>query len=70
MEKQAPFIGLRFLDTYTVISKLGEGSFGRIYKATSSSESVALKIEKHRPGHSLLEKESSIMSAVYGRIYY
>ena len=66
MEKQDPFIGLRFLDTYTVISKLGEG----IYQATSSSESVALKIEKHRPGHSLLENESSIMSAVYGRIYY
>ena len=70
MKNQDPFIGLRLLDTYTVLEKLGEGSFGRIYKATSSSESVALKIEKHRPGHSLLENESLIMSAVYGRKYY
>lgn len=35
MENQDPFIGLRLLDTYTVLEKLGEGSFGRIYKATS-----------------------------------
>ena len=70
MENQDPFIGLRLLDTYTVLEKLGEGSFGRIYKATSSSESVALKIEKHRLGHSLLENESLIMSAVSGSKYY
>ena len=74
MDKQQtndPFIGQKLLERFTVVKKLGEGSFGRIYKATSlTNENVALKIEKRRPNHSLLLNESSIMSAIPGRIYY
>lgn len=69
-QKNDPFLGQKLLDDYTVIKKLGEGSFGRIYKATSSSsDNVAMKIEKRRQGHSLLENEATIMSAIYGRKY-
>lgn len=74
MDKQQtndPFIGQKLLERFTVVKKLGEGSFGRIYKATSlTNENVALKIEKRRLNHSLLLNESSIMSAIPGRIYY
>ena len=38
MDKQQandPFIGQTLLERHTVVKKLGEGSFGRIYKATS-----------------------------------
>ena len=74
MDKQQandPFIGQTLLGRYTVVKKLGEGSFGRIYKATSlTMENVALKVEKRRQNHPLLLNESSIMSAIPGRIYY
>lgn len=74
MDKQQtndPFIGQKLLERFTVVKKLGEGSFGRIYKATSlTNENVALKIEKRRLNYSLLLNESSIMSAIPGRIYY
>ena len=74
MDKQQandPFIGQTLLERYTVVKKLGEGSFGRIYKATSlTMENVALKVEKRRQNHPLLLNESSIMSAIPGRRYY
>jgi len=67
INKQDFFIGRKF-QNYTLIEKLGEGSFGMIYKAESQSELVAFKFEKPRPNHiSLLEIEYTIMKNLAGK---
>ena len=38
-------IGKKFLNKYTIIRKLGEGSFGSIYQAKYENEFFALKLE-------------------------
>lgn len=56
-------IGNKLLSKYTIIKKLGQGSFGCIYKARKNNKLFALKIEKNwKKGHSLLQNESYIMS--------
>ena len=66
-QNQDFFIGRKF-QNYTLIEKIGEGSFGMIYKAESQSELVAFKFEKPRPNHiSLLEIEYEIMKYLAGK---
>ena len=46
MYKQDKFVGRTLLKKYNIVRKLGEGSFGCIYKAVHKSQFYALKIEK------------------------
>ena len=55
------------LKKYKTIKKLGEGSFGKIYKAEYNNDYYALKFENRKKGQSLLETEAKIMSYLKGR---
>ena len=44
MYKQDKFVGRTLLKKYNIVRKLGEGSFGCIYKAVHKSQFYALKI--------------------------
>ena len=65
--KQDFLLGRKF-QNYVLTEKIGEGSFGMIYKAESKSELVAFKFEKPRPNHvSLLEMEYDMMKYLAGK---
>lgn len=59
-------VGKVFLKKYTLQKKLGEGSFGMIYKATSEEGEFALKFEKKIKSNLLLETEGYIMNYLRG----
>ena len=54
-----------FFNKYKCIKKLGEGSFGMIYKAEYNGNYYALKFED-RNGQNLLESEAAIMKYLEG----
>ena len=56
-----------FFNKYLTVQKLGEGSFGMIYKAKFKDEEYALKFENRKRGQSLLQNEAYIMSYLKGR---
>ena len=64
--KTETMIGKVILKKYTLQKKLGEGSFGMIYKATSDQGEFALKFEKRAKGNLLLETEGYIMNYLKG----
>ena len=55
-----------FFSKYKTVQKLGEGSFGQIYKAIYNNEEYALKFEDRKKGQDLLESEAKIMSYLKG----
>ena len=57
-----------YFSKYKPDSKLGEGSFGKIYSAhnINTGESFALKLEKRNSGHSLLEIETYYLCYLKG----
>jgi len=59
-------LGKTFFGKYKTVKKLGEGSFGMIYKATFEDEEYALKFENRKKGQSLLQSEAYIMSYLKG----
>ena len=60
------FINKLYFSKYRAIRKLGEGSFGKVYKAEYKGEYYALKFENREDGQSLLENEATIMSYLKG----
>ena len=56
-----------FFNKYRLVEKLGEGTFGMIFKCESSDGLCAFKFEKKRPGkRALLKLESDIMILLKG----
>ena len=60
-------IGRKFFNKYTLMKKLGEGSFGAIYAARSEHNWYAIKLENKSKGQNLLENEAYIMSYLHGK---
>ena len=60
------FLNKLFFSKYRAIKKLGEGSFGKVYKAEYKGEYFALKFESRAEGQNLLEQEATIMSYLKG----
>ena len=63
---QDPLINKRFFSKYKAIRKIGEGSFGKVYKAEYNGEYYALKVEDRTKDQGLLELEATIMSYLKG----
>ena len=61
-----PIINKKYFSKYKAIKKLGEGSFGKVYKGEYKGEYYALKFESHSEGQNLLETEATIMSYLKG----
>ena len=51
---------------YKLTEKLGEGSFGKVYKAEYNSKYYAIKFENREEGQDLLKNEATIMSYLKG----
>ena len=61
-----PIIGKIFFSKYKAIKKLGEGSFGKVYKAEYNGDYYAIKMESKSKEQGLLELEATIMSYLKG----
>ena len=65
-KKKDPLLGEVFFEKYKTVKKLGEGSFGKVYKAIYKGECYALKFESRERVKSLLEMEGTIMTYLQG----
>ena len=61
-----PLLNNVFFSKYKTIEKLGEGSFGKVYKAVYDGEYYALKMEDASLNLSLLEAEATILQYLQG----
>ena len=61
-----PLLHKKYFLKYRTIKKLGEGSFGKVYKAEYNNEYFAIKFEDKEKGDNLLETEATIMSYLKG----
>ena len=57
-----PLIGKVFFSKYKIIQKLGEGAFGKVYKAEYNGINFAVKVEEKTKNDGILEKEATIMN--------
>ena len=65
-ETNDEIINKTYFRKYHCIKKLGQGSFGSIYKAEYNGEYFALKFEDRNKGQNLLESEAAIMNYLKG----
>ena len=65
-KNQDPLLHKKYFSKYRTIKKLGEGSFGKVYKAEYNGEYYAIKFEDRAKGQNLLETEATIMSYLKG----
>ena len=65
-KNQDPLLYKKYFSKYRTIKKLGEGSFGKVYKAEYNGEYYAVKFEDRNKGQNLLEGEATIMSYLKG----
>ena len=65
-KNQDPLLYKKYFSKYRTIKKLGEGSFGKVYKAEYNNEYFAIKFEDKAKGQNLLETEATIMSYLKG----
>ena len=65
-EKKDNILGNKFFGKYKCLKKLGEGSFGSIYKAEYNGDYYALKFESIEKGQNLLENEAIIIEYLKG----
>jgi serine/threonine protein kinase len=66
IEEKDPLLDCVFFSKYKTILKLGEGSFGKVYKAIYDGEYYALKMEDASQSHNLLEIEATILEYLQG----
>jgi len=65
-EEKDPLLDCLFFSKYKTIQKLGEGSFGKVYKAVYDGEYYALKMEDASQNYNLLEIEATILQYLQG----
>ena len=65
-KKKDPLLNEIFFEKYKTVKKLGEGSFGKVYKAQYNGEFYALKFESRSRPKSLLEMEGRLMTYLQG----
>ena len=65
-KKKDPLLNDIFFGKYKTVKKLGEGSFGKVYKAEYNGEYFAVKFESRSRTKSLLEQEATIMTYLQG----
>ena len=65
-KNQDPLLHKKYFSKYRTIKKLGEGSFGKVYKAEYNNDYFAIKFEDKNKGQNLLEAEATIMSYLKG----
>ena len=65
--KEDKLLNQVFIGKYKTVEKLGEGSFGMIYKAIYNNQEFAIKFENEKNGQNLLQSEAHIMNYLRGR---
>lgn len=61
-----PLLNILIFNKYRTVKKLGEGSFGNVYKAFYDDEYYALKMEDISLDYDLLENEATILNYLQG----
>ena len=61
-----PLLNSIFFSKYKTVKKLGEGSFGSVYKAVYEKEYYALKMEDISLDYDLLNNEATIVNYLQG----
>ena len=61
-----PLLDTLFFSKYRTVKKLGEGSFGCVYKAVFDDEYYAMKMEDISLDYDLLENEATILNYLQG----